>query len=91
MPPDTILVVPRKQAYSNLQIAWLNYVQKDRSVFLQHIHNSYKLGCGVVEIPIQANTAYKKGKATAKVNGYDPITKTVYKFHGCYWHGCRFC
>ena len=22
------------------------------------------------------------------VDGYDPETKTVYEFHGCYWHGC---
>ena len=21
------------------------------------------------------------------VDGYDPETKTVYEFHGCYWHG----
>ena len=22
------------------------------------------------------------------VDGFDPETKTVYEFHGCYWHGC---
>ena len=25
------------------------------------------------------------------VDGYDPVTNTVYEFHGCLWHGCRFC
>ncbi|XP_028519091.1 uncharacterized protein LOC110252733 [Exaiptasia diaphana] len=23
-----------------------------------------------------------------KVDGYDDETKTVYQYHGCYWHGC---
>ena len=25
------------------------------------------------------------------VDGYDPVTRTVYEFHGCLWHGCRKC
>ena len=25
------------------------------------------------------------------VDGYDPVTQTVYEFHGCRWHGCRSC
>ncbi|KAK3701805.1 hypothetical protein QZH41_005164 [Actinostola sp. cb2023] len=24
----------------------------------------------------------------AKVDGYDPKTRTVYQFHGCFWHAC---
>ena len=31
----------------------------------------------------------KRGKV--KVDGYDPLTKTVYEFHGCEFHGCRKC
>ena len=27
----------------------------------------------------------------AKVDGYDEITKTVYQYHGCFWHGCPKC
>ena len=27
----------------------------------------------------------------AKVDGYDPTTKTVYQFHGCFWHACAVC
>ena len=27
----------------------------------------------------------------ANVDGYDPKTRTVYQYHGCYWHGCRKC
>ena len=25
------------------------------------------------------------------VDGYDPITKTVYQYHGCHWHECLKC
>ena len=25
------------------------------------------------------------------VDGYDPITKTVYQYHRCYWHSCLRC
>ena len=27
----------------------------------------------------------------AKVDGYDSETKTVYQYHGCFWHGCPSC
>ncbi|KAK3728350.1 hypothetical protein QZH41_002181 [Actinostola sp. cb2023] len=27
----------------------------------------------------------------AKVDGYDPTTRTVYQFHGCFWHACAVC
>lgn len=27
----------------------------------------------------------------AKVDGYEPDTKTVYQYHGCFWHGCDVC
>ena len=26
-----------------------------------------------------------------RVDGYDPATRTVYEFNGCYWHGCQKC
>ena len=25
------------------------------------------------------------------VDGYDEVTKTVFEFQGCFWHGCRTC
>ena len=25
------------------------------------------------------------------VDVFDPVTNTVYEFHGCMWHGCRMC
>lgn len=29
--------------------------------------------------------------AGSKVDGYDEISKTVYQYHGCFWHGCNKC
>ena len=26
-----------------------------------------------------------------KVDGYHPESKTVFQYHGCFWHGCREC
>ena len=31
----------------------------------------------------------KEGKV--KGDGYDPVTKTVYQFHGCEFDGCKKC
>ena len=28
------------------------------------------------------------GRELYKVDGYEPITGTVYEFNGCKWHGC---
>ena len=25
------------------------------------------------------------------VDGFDPLSNTIYEFHGCLWHGCRQC
>ena len=27
----------------------------------------------------------------APVDGYDPKSKTIFQYHGCWWHGCRRC
>jgi hypothetical protein len=29
--------------------------------------------------------------AGGKVDGYDEAKKTIYQYHGCYWHGCNVC
>ncbi|KAK3745079.1 hypothetical protein QZH41_002614 [Actinostola sp. cb2023] len=37
---------------------------------------------------------HQDGEATilgAKVDGYDPINRTVYQYHGCIFHGCPRC
>jgi hypothetical protein len=27
----------------------------------------------------------------SKVDGFDSTTRTVYQYHGCFWHGCSYC
>ena len=55
---------------------WLEWEAKQRGI---HIHHA-RCGHG--------------GERTildAKVDGYHPETKTVFQFHGCFWHGCKQC
>ena len=55
---------------------WLEWEAKQRGI---HIHHA-RCGHG--------------GQRTvlgAKVDGYHPDTKTVFQFHGCFWHGCKQC
>ncbi|KAK3742921.1 hypothetical protein QZH41_004491 [Actinostola sp. cb2023] len=33
----------------------------------------------------------EKRRSSAKVDGYDPDTRTVYQYHGCVFHGCPRC
>ena len=36
-------------------------------------------------------TAIRANGKSYKVDGYCEETKTIYQFHGCYWHGCSLC
>ncbi|MCG8032144.1 MAG: hypothetical protein JAZ03_08205 [Candidatus Thiodiazotropha taylori] len=51
--------------------AWLNYLNEVLGVFIQHLRN---VGC-------------EKRIGPYPVDGYDKANKTVYQFHGCYFHG----
>ena len=54
---------------------WLEYVARQS---VTHIHHR----CG------------HRGEqlvAGVKVDGYHPETKTVFQYHGCFWHGCIKC
>ena len=89
---DTIIVCPGEQvlspqsAYekafypkrcvSDVSIRWLEAESRQRGV---HIHHHL---CG---------HGGERWIAGAPVDGYDPVNKTVYQFHGCYWHGCISC
>ena len=55
---------------------WLEYVARQNGT---HIHHHR---CG------------HRGKRLVggdKVDGYHPETKTVFQYHGCFWHGCIKC
>ena len=54
------------------------YISQAENVDIRH-------ACNGGEVVIQIN-----GK-TYKVDGYCENTKTIYQFHGCYFHGCSSC
>ena len=55
---------------------WLEYVSRQSGTRIHH-HSCGHSGERLV------------GGAT--VDGYHPETKTVFQFHGCFWHGCIKC
>ena len=88
--PDTIAVQPiqgwrgARVNQSKVAFQWLAFQEHlipkvgaapDR---IRHARNG-----GEVRVPVNHDTLF--------VDGYDPVTRTVYEFHGCLWHGCRTC
>ena len=55
---------------------WLEWEAKQRGI---HIHHTR---CG------HGGERHILG---ARVDGYHPETKTVFQYHGCFWHGCKKC
>ena len=55
---------------------WLEYVAKQSGTHIHH-HRCGHRGEWLV--------------GGAKVDGYHKETKTVFQFHGCFWHGCIKC
>ena len=88
--PETIAVEPlagwrgAKVNQSLKALQWLYYQEHlipkegasaDR---IRHVRNG-----GEQSIRTSANNYF--------VDGYDPVTRTVYEFHGCLYHGCTRC
>ena len=55
---------------------WLKWEAKQRGI---HIHHTR---CG------HGGERHILG---ARVDGYHPETKTIFQYHGCFWHGCKQC
>ena len=55
---------------------WLEWEAKQRGI---HIHHAR---CG------HGGERHILG---AWVDGYHPETKTIFQYHGCFWHGCKQC
>jgi len=64
--------------YSIKYIKWLKYISQKCKINIKH-------ACNGGEVAININ-----GKMF-KVDGYCEETKTMYQFHGCYYHGRRHC
>ena len=65
-----------KHSASPESIQWLEQQAKQRKI---HIHHAM---CG---------HSGERWIERAPVDGYHPRTRTVFQYHGCYWHGCRKC
>ncbi len=62
----------RQYRYGEMAVQWLDYVAHTDSISIQHMLNGVEKRIGHRRIP---------------VDGYCDTTKTVYQFHGCYFHG----
>ena len=61
---------------SFIAIKWLEWEARQRGI---HIHHAR---CG---------HGGERKILGARVDGYHPETKTVFQYHGCFWHGCPQC
>ena len=59
---------------SFIAIKWLEWEAKQRGI---HIHHAR---CG---------HGGERKILGARVDGYHPETKTIFQYHGCFWHGCK--
>lgn len=62
---------------SSVALEWLHWIAREQDIPIRHAGNE-----GEYRIP-------EHPKYT--VDGYHAPTRTVYEFHGCFWHGCPSC
>jgi hypothetical protein len=78
--PNSIALVPASgyssHKYSNKAVEWLEYLRQTSAPGIKHAGNSSTGEC-------------KVGKF--RVDGFDDVTKTVYEFYGCFFHGHSQC
>ena len=80
LPKNTIGIVKETPTdnYSIKSIKWLTYLALTHNLNIRHACN------GGEQAVIMNGKSYK-------VDGYCEETKTIYQFHGCYFHGCTRC
>ena len=64
--------------HSLAALEWLTYLNTKPHVHVRHARNG-------------GEHVIRHGDKTYHVDGYDEQTRTIYEFHGCYWHGCPKC
>jgi len=63
----------QKRGYSEMAIKWLKYIQENNpTIHIQHAENGRE---------------YKIPNTRFRVDGYCEESKTIYEFHGTFWHG----
>jgi len=75
LPVNTIAIADEAQVdtHSVKSIKWLQYIAQKENIRIRH-------ACNEGEQCITVN------RKTYKVDGYCEDTKTIYQFHGCYYH-----
>ena len=63
-----------------------NYIKSSNEEF-EWIDYLRSQGISIQEQQHKINTSY----SNYIVDGYDPITNTIYEYNGCYFHGCKSC
>lgn len=76
------LLLDKRGGNSKSCIEWIKQISEKKKINIQHLENGVEY-----TIVSRSRGCYKR----YKVDGYDATTKTVYEFHGCYWHGCPRC
>lgn len=66
--------VPERRDKYLISFVWLDWLSRERGISLTHAQNSGR------EVTVLGR----------KVDGYHHETRTVFQFHGCYWHA-HFC
>ena len=64
--------------YSLTALEWFEWQGERLGRPLQHVGN-------------EGEHRIRDGNRTYYVDGFDPVTRTVYEFHGCFYHGCPKC
>ena len=64
--------------HSLASLEWLTYMNRQPDHHIRHALNG-------------GEHVILRGEKTFFVDGYDDVTRTVYEFHGCFWHGCPKC
>ena len=77
-----------KHSSSPESLCWL---EKEAAIRKIHIHHATCGHGGERWVPIYYRHGSEKSVVQYPVDGYNHETKTVFQYHGCYWHGCRKC
>ncbi len=80
--------------HSEEAMQWLTWESESKGVHIQHARNG-----GEVKVPV-GNSNFTRDEGEVRmtvggkkypVDGYDENARTVYQYHGCFWHGCPSC
>jgi G:T-mismatch repair DNA endonuclease (very short patch repair protein) len=66
----------RQTTFSGMQVKWLDFIKNELNIDIVHALNEGE---------------YKIEGSKYKADGYCEELRTIFEFHGCFWHGCEKC